>query len=165
MNVSDYETRMQSLGVSRGQLAEGFKAGVLGTLGFESERDLINPASSMRLRPVTPPEDLSHLSGRRGRTMTDEERARIALRKCGERTRPIYEELAKRAMTASRLAKLSGIEHVVIVHALAGDQVSPTTFTKVWPLLTEGEKALLNWPEIMRRRRKISETNKHPART
>ena len=152
MSPEAYFDRTRELGVSRGQLEVGFRPDII-WLGYEREATVTNPEASMRVNlPIV--EDLSRFARLR-RDRTPAERAATALRKCKPAARPLYESLAARGMTVHQLSERTGISNIVISHAFAGAYVSVATFKALWPLLTEQERNILDWPGLMKRRREV----------
>lgn len=146
MNLETYLETAKLLNLQRGQLEEGFRASM--GLWFEKEGELVDGDASMKIEPPPVTEDLSRFF-RRGRVRTDAERAQSALRTCKPATRPVYESFAARLMTVAKLSEVTGIQAIVISHAIANHYVSLKTFEALWPLFTPHERKLLKWPELL----------------
>lgn len=151
MNIELYLMRLRELGVPRGQLESGFEADY-GSNAISREAEILDRSAPARLVP--PPLEVP-MEGCKPKMpkKSEAQRGRLAMARCKPSTRPIYESLTARGMTVARLSEVTGVDRVVITHAIAGYIVSQRTFERCWGLFTAREQSLLRWPELLKVRR------------
>lgn len=139
MRAESYLERCRDLGISRGQLEQGFRPDLPGVVA--------EPEANWKVtKAVTPPpitEDLSRFQARKA--VSTQLRIASMLARAGKRMRPLYESLAARKVTVAMIAEAAGVERNLLTEAMRGRPASAAVKAKAWPLFTKEEQRILNW--------------------
>lgn len=138
MNLEDYLSKCEYLGLNRGQLAGGFDTEPT-SMAYSREFDRREWGTSVEGPPPLT-EDLSHLISKHSRPLTIEQK----LTRCHPEARPLWKSLYERGHTASTLAKELGIATVGVHTMIAGRRGYETYIPSFRKLLTLKERSIFD---------------------
>lgn len=145
MKPEQYLERMSALGITRGQLDQGFNPDRFSVIDQDARRYFVNGDGATACGEAVPPiaENLDRFAAKASHSW--ETRMTIALCRSRSELRPFYQSLYERHVTLKELSEEAGVTFSAARSVVCGYTLNPEVRVKLQPFFTRRELAILNW--------------------